>query len=104
MASGVLVGQLTFGPFSLDVSTTRLLRDGVEVELRPQAFQALWILLQNGGRPVDYEQMIRDAWDGILVSRHTVAVTVGEVKKALREYGSWITCQPGLGYRRAAKP
>ena len=99
MASGVLVGQITFGPFSLDVSTTRLLRDGVEVELRPQAFQALWILLQNGGRPVDYEQMIRDAWDGILVSRHTVAVTVGEVKKALREYGSWITCRPGLGYR-----
>lgn len=75
------------------------MREGAAVELRPQAFQALWVLLQNGGRPVDYEQMIREAWDGLLVSRHTVAVTVGEVKKALREYGSWITCRPGLGYR-----
>jgi tetratricopeptide (TPR) repeat protein len=83
----------------LDLSTTRLLRDGVELELRPQAFQALLVLLQNGGRPVDYEQMIREAWNGVLVSRHTVAVTVGEVKKVLHEYGCWITCRPGLGYR-----
>ncbi len=99
MASGVSVGQFSFGPFTLDAANTRLVREGVEVELRPQAFQALWVLLQNGGRPVDYEQMIRDAWGGVLVSRHTVAVTVGEVKRALREYGSWITCRPGLGYR-----
>lgn len=99
MASGLAIAQLAFGPFSLDLATTRLLRDGVEVELRPQAFQALSVLLQNGGRPVDYNQMIREAWSGVLVSRHTVAVTVGEVKKALREYGCWITCRPGLGYR-----
>lgn len=99
MASGVSAGQFAFGPFCLDVATTRLRREGSEVELRPQAFQALWVLLQNAGKPVDYEQMIREAWDGVLVSRHTVAVTVGEVKKSLREYGSWITCRPGLGYR-----
>ena len=99
MASGVSLGQIVFGPFCLDFANTRLLRDGTEIELRPQAFQALWVLLQNGGRPVDYEQMIREAWDGVLVSRHTVAVTVGEVKKALKEYGSWIMCRPGLGYR-----
>lgn len=99
MASGVSVGQLSFGPFCVDLAATRLRRDGAEVELRPQAFQALWVLLQNGGRPVEYEQMIREAWNGVLVSRHTVAVTVGEVKKALREYGSWISCRPGLGYR-----
>ena len=99
MASGVSVGQFAFGPFCLDLANARLLRDGAEVELRPQAFQALWVLLQNGGRPADYQQMIREAWTGVVVSRHTVAVTVGEVKKALGEYGSWITCRPGLGYR-----
>lgn len=99
MASGVSLGQFSFGPFCVDQATTRLLRDGREVELRPQAFQALWVLLQNGGRPVDYEQMIREAWNGVSVSRHTVAVTVGEVKKALQEYGLWIACRPGLGYR-----
>jgi DNA-binding winged helix-turn-helix (wHTH) protein/Flp pilus assembly protein TadD len=76
-----------------------LLRDGVEIELRPQAFQALYVLLQSAGRFVDYDQMIREAWNGVVVSRHTVAVTVGEVKKTLREYGLWISCRPGFGYR-----
>ena len=99
VASAVSVSQLAFGPFCLDLATTRLLRDGVEIELRPQAFQALCVLLQNAGRCVDYDQMIRDAWNGVVVSRHTVAVTVGEVKKTLRECGSWISCRPGFGYR-----
>jgi tetratricopeptide (TPR) repeat protein len=48
---------------------------------------------------VDYEQMIHQAWDGVSVSRHTVAVTVGEAKKVLREYGTWIHYRPKLGYR-----
>jgi DNA-binding winged helix-turn-helix (wHTH) protein len=33
--------QITFGPFRLDGTTTTLLRDGHELELRPQAFHAL---------------------------------------------------------------
>jgi len=99
VASVVSVSQLAFGPFCLDLPTTRLMRDGVEIELRPQAFQALFVLLQNAGRFVDYDQMIRDAWNDVVVSRHTVAVTVGEVKKTLREYGLWISCRPGFGYR-----
>ena len=40
--------------------------------------------VQNRGRFVDYDQMISDAWGGVVVSKHTVAVTVGEVKKTLR--------------------
>lgn len=93
------VGQIVFGPFYLDTEAPRLLRDRVELELRPQALHALRTLVQNTGRCVDYEEMIREAWHGISVSRHTVAVTVGEVKKALREYGSWISYHPKFGYR-----
>jgi tetratricopeptide (TPR) repeat protein len=92
-------GQIAFGPFCLDTEAPRLLRDGVELELRPQALHALRTLVQNSGRCVDYTDMIGEAWHGICVSRHTVAVTVGEVKKALKEYGSWISYHPKLGYR-----
>jgi DNA-binding winged helix-turn-helix (wHTH) protein len=94
-----LVEKIAFGPFCLDETGTRLWRDGAELELRPQALQALRTLLTSSGRFVDYQQMIRQAWEGNLVSRHTVAVTVGEVKKALREYGCWISYRPKLGYR-----
>jgi DNA-binding winged helix-turn-helix (wHTH) protein/Flp pilus assembly protein TadD len=91
--------KLAFGPFRLDAEECRLLRDGVEIELRPQAFNALKVLIRHSGRYVEYDQMIREAWIGTMVTKHTVAVTVGEVKKALQEYGSWISYRPGHGYR-----
>ena len=93
------VCQIAFGPFCFDTEAPRLLRDGMELELRPQALHALRVLVQSSGRCVDYEEMIGEAWHGISVSRHTVAVTVGEVKKALKEYGGWISYHPKLGYR-----
>jgi len=91
--------QVAFGPFRLDVAGSRLLKDGTELELRPQALHALRALIQNNGRHVGYEQMINQAWDGNLVSKHTVAVTINEVKKVLGEYGGWIRYRPKLGYR-----
>jgi len=94
------VGQaIEFGPFRADTINNRLLRDGAPVELRPQVFQVLRILAAHDGQFVGYEQMIREAWGGTVVSKHTVAVTVGEVKKILQEYGAWITYRPKLGYR-----
>jgi DNA-binding winged helix-turn-helix (wHTH) protein/tetratricopeptide (TPR) repeat protein len=90
--------SITFGPFSLDASATRLLRDGVEVRLRPQALRALKVLLVHGGQWVRYEQMIAEAWRGTVVSQHTIDVTVGEVRRSLQEYGTWIGNRPKVGY------
>jgi tetratricopeptide (TPR) repeat protein len=42
--------------------------------------------------------MLREAWDGTSVAPNTVAVTIAELKKVLREYGCWIRCRPKLGY------
>jgi DNA-binding winged helix-turn-helix (wHTH) protein/tetratricopeptide (TPR) repeat protein len=94
----VPVEPIPFGPFCLDASNSRLLRDGIEIEVRPQAFHVLQVLVQNSGRHVNYEQMIQEAWNGNVVSKHTVAVTVGEVKKILGEFGPWISYRPRLGY------
>jgi tetratricopeptide (TPR) repeat protein len=91
--------HLEFGPFVVDSGEGLLLLGGSPVELRPKAFSALRTLIRSNGHYVPYDQMIRDAWDGVFVSRHTVAVTIAEVKKALGEYGSWITHRPKIGYR-----
>lgn len=93
------MAEITFGPFTVDIPGARLLRDGAEIKLRPQAFQALRVLLFHGGQTVPYEQMIAEAWDGTFVSRHTVDVTVGEVRRSLQEFGSWITNRPKVGHR-----
>ena len=91
--------EVEVGPFLIDVTTGRVLRDGIELGLRPQACRVFKTLIQHRGQYVDYEQMIAEAWDGIVVSRHTVDVTVGEVKKVLQEFGSWVTHRPKVGYR-----
>src|SRR2546423_5843943 len=93
------VSELIFGPFTLDRAATRLLRDGRDVKLRPQGLAALRVLLKHGGDTVRYEQMIQEAWQGTIVSRHTVDVTISEVRKSLQEFGVWIINKPKLGYR-----
>jgi DNA-binding winged helix-turn-helix (wHTH) protein len=90
---------ISFGPFRINFASTRLYRDGLEIQLRPRAFRALKVLIQNPGRLVEYEELIREAWDGVHVSKHTVAVTIGEIKQLLGEYAAWIQCQPKFGYR-----
>src|SRR5262249_57979673 len=95
----VCTQEVEVGPFLIDVTTGRVLREGVELVLRPQACRVFKTLIHNRGQYVDYQQMIAEAWDGIVVSRHTVDVTVGEVKKILQEFGSWVTHRPKVGYR-----
>ena len=91
--------EVEVGPFLIHLTSGCVFRDGNELPLRPQACRVLKTLIENRGQYVDYEHMIKEAWDGTVVSRHTVDVTVGEVKKALQEYGSWITHRAKVGYR-----
>jgi tetratricopeptide (TPR) repeat protein len=91
--------QIEFGPFRIDTSAAQVSLRGANLDLRPKAFCALRTLVQNNGRYVDYDQMIQDAWGGVFVARHTVAVTIAELKRTLGEYGSWITHRPKVGYR-----
>jgi DNA-binding winged helix-turn-helix (wHTH) protein len=90
--------DLTFGPFTLDSAAARLVCDGKEVKLRPRAFHVLRVLLLHSGRSLGYEHLMKEAWEGTFVSRHTVDVTVREVKKTLGQYGSWISHRPKVGY------
>jgi len=91
--------QLTFGPLLLDLAALRVWCEGMDLKLRPQAFHALKALIECHGQYIDYDQLIRDAWYGNVVSRHTVNTTIGAVKRALGQYGSWISYRPKLGYR-----
>jgi len=90
--------EYVFGPFLLDTAASRLTRDGTVLRLRPLAFHALRVLLQHRGDVVPYDAMIEEAWHGTHVSRHTIDVTVSEVRKQLAEYGRWIVHRPKVGY------
>jgi tetratricopeptide (TPR) repeat protein len=66
--------------------------------MRPQAFHVLRTLAAHGGRIIDFDQLMREAWSGTTVSRHTVHVTIAEVRGILKDCGSWIVHQPKGGY------
>jgi tetratricopeptide (TPR) repeat protein len=87
-----------FGPFALDMGSCTLFRNGREVRLRLQAVQALAVLVLRAGRHVGYDELLAEAWRGVVVSRHTVDVTLAEIRKSLGEYGSWLRHDSTLGY------
>jgi DNA-binding winged helix-turn-helix (wHTH) protein len=92
------MAEFTFVPFVLRTHPRRLTRDGAEVRPRPRAFQTLQVLLQHQGDLVDHGTMLAEAWEGTHVSRHTVDVTVSEVRRQLGEYGRWVVQRPKYGY------
>lgn len=51
------------------------------------------------GREVSVAELMTEAWKETVVSRHTIAVTISEARKALAEYGNWIVYRPNRGYR-----
>jgi len=93
------MSTLSFGPFVMDLESRRVLRNGVDLQLRPRAFQALRVLLLNSGQYVDHDRMLAEGWEGTIVSPHTVGVTIGDVRKALGEYQTWVTHRTKVGYR-----
>jgi DNA-binding winged helix-turn-helix (wHTH) protein len=92
------MADFTFGPYSLSTDASRLTRDGAEVHLRPRVFHALRVLLSRVGTVVDYDTIIAEGWEGVHVSRHTVDVTLAEVRQRLGEYGQWIEHRGKYGY------
>jgi DNA-binding winged helix-turn-helix (wHTH) protein len=92
------MAEFTFGPFSLNTDAGRLTREGVEVKLRPRAFETLRVLVQHLGAFVDYDTMTAEAWKEAHVSRHTIDVTVAEVRRQLGEYRRWIVHRNRFGY------
>ena len=92
------MADFTFGPFSLSTDASTLTRGGTQVHLRPRAFHALRVLLSHVGAVVDYDTIIAEGWEGVHVSRHTVDVTLAEVRRRLDEYGGWIEHRGKYGY------
>lgn len=90
--------ELRFGPFAVNTDASTLSRDGVELRLRPRVFHALRVLASRPGAFVGYEGLMADAWEGTHVSRHTIDVTLAELRRHLGEYGRWVVHRQQRGY------
>ena len=95
----------TFGPFHLDVEQCVLLRDGKPVPLPPKAMAVLSVLVENHGKVVQREELMRRAWPDAFVEEGNLTVNIFALRKALAEGlngVSPIETIPKRGYRFTA--
>jgi eukaryotic-like serine/threonine-protein kinase len=95
-----------FGPFRVDEAEHCLLRDGEPVPLTPKAFETLLMLVQNAGRTVAKEELLKALWPDSFVEENNLAVNVSAVRKALDEGKGkqrYVETVPKRGYRFIAR-
>ena len=91
-----------FGPFRLDTSEHSLLRDGQVVPLEPKVFNLLRVLVQNDGRLLQKEELIKEIWPDSFVEEGNLNRNIAILRKALGEMSSgkpYIETVPKRGYR-----
>src|SRR5262245_44516517 len=90
-----------FDRFRLDHHERLLLRDGEPVPLTPKAFDMLLALVENSGRLVGKEELMRSLWPDSFVEEGSLAQNVSLLRKALgeREGQKYIQTVPRRGYR-----
>ena len=91
-----------FGQFRLDPQERLLLRDGEPVALTPKAFDMLLVLVENGGRLLEKEELMRRLWPDSFVEEGNLAQNVSMLRRALGEGPEgqkFIETVPRRGYR-----
>src|SRR6266849_397330 len=72
-----------FNGFTLDLARGRLLRGDLEVKLRPKSFELLRYLIENHGRLISKEELIRSVWVDAAVTDNSLSQCLIELRRAL---------------------
>src|ERR1700741_4495807 len=91
-----------FGRFRVKLEDRVLMREQELVPLTPKAFDILLTLLENGGRIVPKEALIKKVWANTFVEEGNLTQNVSLLRKALGESASgaqFIETIPRRGYR-----
>jgi non-specific serine/threonine protein kinase len=86
-----------FGHFELQPGERRLLASGTAVAITPRAFDLLLVLLERNGHLVTKEDLLAQAWPGVIVEENALHAQISALRKLLGPDA--ITTVPGAGYR-----
>jgi DNA-binding winged helix-turn-helix (wHTH) protein/tetratricopeptide (TPR) repeat protein len=75
--------NLAFGPFRLDLTRDRLWREQEVVELRAKPLAVLRYLVEHAGQVVTRDELQKQVWTGIYVTKTALRVCVREIRLAL---------------------
>src|SRR6266487_198635 len=97
--------SLEFGPFRLNLSERLLARNGKTVRLAPKLFETLVILVENSGRILEKDDLMKRLWPDSFVEESSLAQNIFQLRKAQKEGRSgfrYIETVPKRGYRFSA--
>src|SRR4051794_18585830 len=72
-----------FGEFILDPGRGTLINRDQQVKLRPKVYHALLYILENRGRLVTKEELIRELWSDAFVTDDSLVQCMVELRRAL---------------------
>ena len=94
--------MINFGPYQLDPAVVRLSKNGDEIEIEPQVFNTLLLLIENRERVVTKDELFEKIWQGRTVTDHVITRIIYELRKILDDKSaekSHIRTVRGKGYQ-----
>ncbi|MEW6125463.1 MAG: winged helix-turn-helix domain-containing protein [Acidobacteriota bacterium] len=74
-----------FGDFRLDLAERALLRQGEAVALTPKVFDLLTLLVENRGRLMEKDELLKTLWPNSFIEEANLNVNVSALRRALGE-------------------
>src|SRR5260370_32579131 len=72
-----------FEGYTLDVARNALRAADREVQLRPKTFEVLRYLLENAGRLVTKEKLVKAIWPNVAVTDESLTHCVSEIRQTI---------------------
>jgi DNA-binding winged helix-turn-helix (wHTH) protein len=92
-----------FDEFELSRSRRTLLRNGEAVALLPKTFEVLSCLVENPGRVLPKEEILKAVWRESFVEENNLTQHISLLRKALADRARYIVTVPGHGYQFTAQ-
>jgi DNA-binding winged helix-turn-helix (wHTH) protein len=92
-----------FDEFELSPARRTLLRQGEEVTLLPKTFDVLACLVENPGRVLPKEEILKAVWRESFVEENNLTQHISLLRKALADRARCIATIPGRGYQFTAR-
>src|SRR5580693_3604129 len=95
-------GIFRFGEFQVDALARTLRREEEIVTLGGRAFDVLLYLVQNPGRVLTHDELLKNVWSESFVDENSLAQSISVLRRALEEKpgdNSYIVTLPGRGYQ-----
>ena len=91
-----------FGEYQLDPLTHSLRRGKELIRLNRRAFDVLLYLVQNPGKIIPRDELLKNAWPDTFVEENSLTQSISALRRALEEkpgVNNYIATLPGRGYQ-----